>query len=935
MSDTAIRGTRSILWLALLSIFLGLALLPPACLGQNVEVVFGPKQYLRTADSNVSIYTDSFSAVPENGTLNIQNGDGSGHHLVSDVLIEINGVPIPDWSKLMQSGHKLVEPILMSADNSILVIIMGKPGSYLTMEAEEQIAPDAIMGFENLGTWQVTGAAQQGFAVTTTTDRTQGQGAYSVANPPGMVKLISQPIASLAPALTGIGNIGALLQIDIQLPGVNSGSINAQVNSPSRGLKNVSLGQVDLSHYRWGIYNTISFAIPDEVSTALGGATFSDLTFEFDLSSPGETIGTYLFDNLRVHSVTLAQSPTSTPPPLGYGGSVNLVVFGNAPVTQTSSLGPTQIPNGFHLKMGSAGQTTVQLQLGLDGTPALTCTYGPDATDPTGRSYILQSCTNGFEAGDLVNSNWVQLGIIGGDSTQKIRAQLAMNPMGDLTGANLLPPMPTFWGDADTCIPVPVTGKVVTTSPSCANQVAEANQIMDDYLQQVINSNPAPNWIVPPVPEFALPQGDGTANSDLNHSALRAEDSSSNPMTFSAQKSLSSGGSWDVGWYFNGTLTPAVVDGTDENTTQFNSAFDVYAVLWGRNVSLMDASVTAETDSAETTPNSIPGKSSGNVLLTVLGSEVPGGGSINPSQAFTVNPKFSKDLNLPSLDIWIFSLTLGATANGALTVSSPGAVSGINLHVAPSASLGLHVSGGVDITLPIVHVTIASGTVDARVNLLTLNTPMDANATWANQTEGPPCAISTNGGASGQEIYSGGSGGVYLNATLGVCPDHCYTESYEVFTWPSIKSTQDSLFNPNPTLNASFRLPPGLAACGTWQGTYSGQTIGCAKRNSSGCCIKRGGQKVISGSVTGTFSQNGSSVSANLDRLVDLSGTNTDGAMSLATTVPAYCGTVEVPAGIIGAISSDGSTFSGSFYVNRGRQIVGTFSLQRTAPPQP
>jgi hypothetical protein len=801
---------------------------------------------------------------------------------------------------------------------------------------------DAIMGFESLGTWHVIGrAAPKGFTVTTTTDRTQGKAAYSVANPPEMVRLISEPIASSATALAGIGNTGALLQVDIQIPKhgcedeKSSRYIDAQVSSSSHGLNHVSLGQVDFSNYRAGIYNTISFTIPEEVSSALGGATFSDLRFEFDVSSPDETTGAYLFDNLRVHSVTLVQSPTGTPPPAGYGGSVNLVVFGNAPVTQTSNLGPTQIPNGFHLKMGTAGATTVQLQLGLDGNPAVTCTYTADASDSSGHSYILKSCTEGFEAGDLVNSNWVHLAIVDGDSTQEIRAQIAMNPMGDLTGAGLLPPMPTFWGDADTCIPAPASGTVVTTSASCANQVAEANQIMDDYSQQVINFNPAPNWIVTPVPEFALPQGDGTANKDVKGLSLTPDDSSSNPMTFSAESSVSPGASWNVGWNFNGTLTPAVVAGTDENTTQFNANFDAYVVLWGNYVSVMDGTVTAETDSAETTPNSIPGTSSGNVSLTVFGSVVPGGGSINPSQAFKVNPQFSQDLNLPSLDIWIFSLRLGATANAAFTVSSPGATSGINLNIAPHASLGLHVSGGVDITLPIVRTTIASGTVDVRVDLVTLDAPMNATATWANETEASPCAITANGSASGKETYSGGSGGVFLNASFGICPNHCWTESKEVLTWKPIVSTTESLFNPNPTLNASFRLPPGLAACGTWQGTYSGQTIACAKRDKGGCCVKWGGPEVIGGPLTGTLSQNGTSVSGDLGELVDLSGTNTNGDVSLETTVLGFCRTVEVPAGVIGTISSDSSTFSGSFYVNRARKIVGTFSLQYTAPPQP
>jgi len=104
--------------------------------------MFGPKQYLRTTDS-VNVFTDNFRGVHGKGTLIIQNGDGNGHHLVSDLLIQINGVPLPGWSWLMQPGYKLEAPILMDDDNSILVIILGKPGSYLTIQEEAEITPDA------------------------------------------------------------------------------------------------------------------------------------------------------------------------------------------------------------------------------------------------------------------------------------------------------------------------------------------------------------------------------------------------------------------------------------------------------------------------------------------------------------------------------------------------------------------------------------------------------------------------------------------------------------------------------------------------------------------------------------------------------------------------------------------------------------------------
>jgi hypothetical protein len=135
--------------------------------------------------------------------------------------------------------------------------------------------------------------------------------------------------------------------------------------------------------------------------------------------------------------------------------------------------------------------------------------------------------------------------------------------------------------------------------------------------------------------------------------------------------------------------------------------------------------------------------------------------------------------------------------------------------------------------------------------------------------------------------------------------------------------------NCNEIPSSSSTKVPVCSLTGTWQGTYSGQTISCAASDSNGCCTQWGGQKVPAGPITVTFSQNGTNVSGAVAG-VSFTGTNINGNVSLQTTVLGYCMSVEVPAGVGGTVSSDCSTFSGSFYVDRNRTIAGTFSLQRT-----
>lgn len=667
------------------------------------------------------------------------------------------------------------------------------------------ITPDSIMGFESAGTWAVTGnSAPPGFVAMTTTNRTQGAAAYSISNPANETKVTSLPIASTASALAGIGDSGARLQLDVLIPvqqgnPANPGHIQAFVSSKSRGLSKVLLGQIPFSAYRPGIYNTLSFAIPGSVASALKNASYSDLIFEFDINSPGKTTGTYLLDNLRVHSVDLVQSPTSdTLIPAGYGGSIDLVAYGNAPATQTFPLGRTQIPHDIVLTK-KVDQASPKLLVGLDGQPTTTCTYDPDPTDSTSMRYVLASCDNGFQAGDLVNANWVSLSV-GGDPANKLKAQLALNPMGDLAGAGILPAMPTFWGEASSCTPAPVAGNAVTVSTSCASQTAQANQIMNSYFTQLKNANLPASWIVPPAPEFALRHGDAAPNNNL----LGVPPPPNDP-PFDSGGDLNPGGTFDAYWRLNGNLTPTVVAGTDENKTHFDAAFTAHGVLFGEDVDVVDAKIVADTDSGQTTPNYVAATSTGSLGLYLFGVELPSGHdlTISPSVGFSQDLKFNQTLNLPPIEIWIFSITLGAEANAELKASGSAAVAGADLSVLPSVAIDGHIMGGIDLG-------VASGGVDAKVNLLTVSTPATAQAKWVVDTRPQVCATTLNGSLKGDLNIASLGGEVDLKATFGFCP-FCDTESETLFKWSPLATASWNLFNDAIDLQL-FQLPASLCA---------------------------------------------------------------------------------------------------------------------------
>jgi hypothetical protein len=456
-----------------------------------------------------------------------------------------------------------------------------------------------------------------------------------------------------------------------------------------------------------------------------------------------------------------------------------------------------QIPSGLHLKTGTAGATTVQFQLGLDSKAALTCTYIPDSSDSTGESYILKSCTGGYEAGDLVSANWVSVAIEGGSPGQVIDAQLALSPLGNLTGSGLIPAMPTYWGDANSCTPAPVAGTVVTTSTSCASQTAKANQIVTEYFNQVNSAKPSPNWVVAPVPEAALRSGDGTPIQSLAHAQL-----DSNDQPFSTGGDLNPGGSFDAYWKLSGNLDPTAVTGTDENLTHFDAAFTAHGVLFGDDMDVVDAKITADTDSGETTPAYKPATSTGTLGFYVFGEEIPSTGiPFSPSTGFSVDPSWDQDYDLPPIQIWIFNITLGATVDADVKAQGSAALSGADLSVTPTASIGGHISGGINLG-------IASGDVDAKVNLVTLSVPTTAQAKWVLNTSPAICAATLNGSLDSNLNLASGGGQVDLDATFGFCP-FCYTDSYTLFKWNALVSKSWNLFD--ETLDTQlFGLPASL-----------------------------------------------------------------------------------------------------------------------------
>ena len=431
----------------------------------------------------------------------------------------------------------------------------------------------------------------------------------------------------------------------------------------------------------------------------------------------------------------------------------------------------------------------MKLALGHDGTAAYTCTYIPDTTDKSGLTYRIASCTGDAKAGDLVGANSAEFSIVGG-TNQKLQAQLAQNPVGEIVGGDIIPPMPTYWGRSDGCVPSSQTG---TISTSCASQVAEGSQIVTNYFNQVNASNPAPNVIVAPVADRAIRHADALATGDV----VFVPDS--NDFPFHREGHMNPGGDFDAYWRLNGDLNSKNDTATGNSSAHFDADFSGHVVLFGDDVNVVGVTATVDTKSGSSP------SATGSVHYFLFGQELPGGGTVNSTVGFNTSNSTTKSITVFTLEYWVFSVDVDAFATVSLKTSGTLAPTGLSVSVTPEASLGTHVIGGVNLG-------IASGSVDVKIELLKVTAPVTGQAGLATDTNPNHCSLSFTFALDGQVTISSLGGEIDLKATFGFCP-FCDHESYTLVKWDPLLSTTQTLFHVGPLTAAATPLP--LALCAT------------------------------------------------------------------------------------------------------------------------
>ncbi len=637
-----------------------------------------------------------------------------------------------------------------------------------------------ILGFESASAWRASHGN-----LSATHIRTQGSLAVELGGvSKNLTTLVSANIVSVAPSLAGIGEPGSYFLIDVMVSSdprntVNPGTLDAFVTCPSRGLAQAYVGRIEFQALPRGIYQSVKLVIPDLVAKALVGQSFNDLSFALKIATPGKKSVdlTYRFDHLRVRSPSTPPAPV--PAPIKLHATLSYDPAASTPGSATFPTGLLQVPQSFRVWSGAAGDGTTELAIGLDSEVLATCVYDASAA---GTSYDYSSCSNGAKPGDLLGANFAQLTIIGGDpsaGTTEIRAQLSLNPVGDLAGMGFIAPFPTYWGQT----------------------LAETNGIMTAFLEQVGETAPSDGtWISAPVLDLALRQGD-PAPVDGMTSPPPANES-----PFDQSGHLNEGGDWDAYWRFNGNLKTGqeTIDGKLHQKTQFDATLGVRAVLWGEDVPVASIKAIIQTDSGDIyMDGSAPPSASGQTLAFLFGQQV-WSESASPATGFNFNLSESFGQDYP-FTIWIFGITVGAKVTAGFATTGSLSFGGFSLTAKPQALVTAHVTGSVTIL-------VASGGVDASIELIKLATPALASAFWSISTDPADCKGAIAFYLNGRAEVSSGGGKVDLVATFGACP-FCYKESWNIYQWDSWLGDSWTLFD-YPASAQVFPLPASLCQVG-------------------------------------------------------------------------------------------------------------------------
>jgi len=248
--------------------------------------LLGPQLFVRNSGAP-DIYTETFRALPGQGTIIIKNGRSDGDKRIEDSLssaaITINDTVLFGPSDFSKNTYIMISALELRSENTLTATLASQPGSYITIEIIENISPPVV---------SLAADPQEIFPGDTTLLRWNSQEADSLMIEPDIGPVGPQGETAVLPDKDTTYTITA-----VGLGGTASESVDISVFSApgpvvSFKIEPSAIEPGEAATLQWEVTNADSVSIDNGINTVpLTGSliVYPDHTTDYRLTASGPT----------------------------------------------------------------------------------------------------------------------------------------------------------------------------------------------------------------------------------------------------------------------------------------------------------------------------------------------------------------------------------------------------------------------------------------------------------------------------------------------------------------------------------------------------------------------------------------------------------------------------------------------------------------------
>ncbi|HEX3019972.1 MAG TPA: M6 family metalloprotease domain-containing protein [Chitinispirillaceae bacterium] len=214
-------------------------------------------------------------------------------------VVNLNGEGIDEQLLTDPHGEANFSVIADTPDDTIWVTVTGQGFRYrgyiVVISSTHIDTTDLVMGFENANLWHFI-YGTSGTLTDNSYNTTEGDNSMQVGGNNW------QQFQSVNLNTDDINATSSNLKVDIFVGNTQPnpwwiGQVQLYVNCPSAGINNQAIGSAELTGLTRGMFSTVSFNLPANVTNVLNGS-HNDFSFSFSLNTNWGS-GPYFFDNMR------------------------------------------------------------------------------------------------------------------------------------------------------------------------------------------------------------------------------------------------------------------------------------------------------------------------------------------------------------------------------------------------------------------------------------------------------------------------------------------------------------------------------------------------------------------------------------------------------------------------------------------------------------